>query len=79
MHTGSSLSLINKSTCDSIASKNSMQPLQKSKVKLKTYTGELVGILGTAKVEVTHGEVKGNLVIYMLLMGRVQISWEEIG
>ena len=39
---GSSLSLINKSTYDSIASKNHIQPLQKSKVKLKTYTGELV-------------------------------------
>ena len=73
--TGSSLSLINESTYDSIASKNHIQPLQKSKVKLKTYTGELVGILGTAKVEVTHGEVNHNL----LLMGRVQISGEEIG
>ena len=78
--TGSSLSLINKSTYDSIASKNHIQPLQKSKVKLKTYTGELVGILGTAKVEVTHGEVKHNLVIHVVdgkgpnLMGRDWLS-----
>ena len=78
--TGSSLSLINKSTYDSIASKNHIQPLQKSKVKLKTYTGELVGILGTAKVEVTRGEVKHNLVIHVVdgkgpnLMGRDWLS-----
>ena len=38
--TGSSLSLINKSTYDLIASKSHIQILQKSKVKLKTYTGE---------------------------------------
>ena len=71
--TGSSLSLINRSTYDLIASH--IQVLQKSKVKLKTYTGESVGILGTANVEVTYGETK----LYMLLMERVQISWEGIG
>ena len=49
--TGASVSLINKLTYDSIASKTHIQPLQKSDVKLKTYTGELVGILGEAKVE----------------------------
>ena len=56
--TGSSLSLINKSTYDLISSKNHIQVLQKSKVKLKTYTGESVRILGTASVEVTYGETK---------------------
>ena len=75
--TGSSLSLINKSTYDLIASKNQIQALQKSKVKLKTYTVE---ILGTANVEVTYGETKHNLVIHVVdgkgpnLMGRDWLS-----
>ena len=78
--TGSSLSLINKSTYDLIASKSHIQILRKSQVKLKTYTGELVGILGTADVEVTHGETKHNLVIHVVdgkgpnLMGRDWLS-----
>ena len=50
--TGASVSLINKLTYDFIASQYHIQPLQKSDVKLKTYTDELDGILGEAKVEV---------------------------
>ena len=80
LDTGASLSLINKSTYDSIASQSQIQPLQKSDVKLKTYTGEPVGILGATKVEVKYGEVKHNLVIHVVdvkglnLMGRDWLS-----
>lgn len=48
-----------------------------NQVKLKIYTGELVWILGTANVEVTHGETKHNLVIHGKgpnLMGRDWLS-----
>ena len=71
--TGASVSLIKKHIYDSIASKSHTQPLQKSEVILKTYTDELVGILGAAKVE--H-----NLVIHVVegkgpnLMGRDWLS-----
>ena len=40
--------------------------MQKSEVKLKTYTDELVGILGEVKVEVKYGEIKHNLVIHVV-------------
>ena len=73
-------SLIKKLTYDSIASKTHIQPLQKSEVKLKTYTGELFGILGEAKVKVNYGEIKHNLVMRVVdgkgsnLLGRDWLS-----
>ena len=54
--TDASLSLINKATCDRICSRSHTQALQKTDVYLKTYTGEVLCILGTAKMLVTYGE-----------------------
>ena len=54
--------------------------MQKSEAKLKTYCGELVGILGEAKVEVKFGEIIHNLVIPVVdgkgpnLLGRDWLS-----
>ena len=78
--TGASVSLINKLTYDSITSKTHIQPLQKSEVKLETYTSELFGILGEAKVEVKYGEITRNLGIHVVdgkgpnLLGRDWLS-----
>jgi len=51
LDTGVSFSFISKSTYDSIANQI---PLQKSNVKLTTYTDEPVGILGATKVKVKY-------------------------
>lgn len=64
--TGATVSLINKHAHNAIESKSHTQQLQKSEIKLKTYTGESVGILGEAKVEVKYGEMKHNLVIHVV-------------
>ena len=74
--TGASLSLINKATYDLISRQSHTQALQKTDVQLKTYTGEAVCILGTAKVQVNYGEQNYQLLVYVVdgkgpnLMGR---------
>jgi len=74
--TGASLSLINKATYDRICSRSHTQALQKTDVHLKTYTGEALCILGTAKIQVKYGEITQQLHVYVVdgrgpnLMGR---------
>ena len=76
LDTGASLSLLNKNTYEKIPSLQ----LQPTDVQLKTYTGEVVQILGEAKVTVNYGEQMQQLVAYVVngngpnLMGRDWIS-----
>ena len=56
LDTGAALSLINKSTYQKIAQASQLNPLQPSRVQLKTYTGERINILGTTAVRVCCGE-----------------------
>ncbi len=68
------MSLINAATYHKIA--NSSEPLKPAQIKLKTYTGECIALLGTTTVRVKCGEAKEELLIYVAdgegpnLMGR---------
>ena len=53
LDTGASLTVINKSTYNKIGAE-SVSPIKESKVKLKTYTGECIPILGTINVQVQY-------------------------
>ena len=53
LDTGASLTVINKSTYNKIAAE-CLSPIKESKVKLKTYTGECISILGTINVHVQY-------------------------
>ena len=76
LDTGASLSLLSKSTYEQIPSLQ----LQPTDVQLKTYTGEVVQILGEVKVTVNYGKHKQQLVVYVVngngpnLMGRDWLS-----
>ena len=76
--TGVSLPLINKATYDRICSRSHTQALQTTNVHLKTYTGEALCILRTAKMLITYGEITQKLQVYVVA-GEVQILWEETG
>ena len=52
LDTAASLSLLNKATYEKIPGLQ----LQSTDVQLKTYTGEVVQILGEAKVTINYGE-----------------------
>ena len=50
LDTGSGLTIINEQMYSKIAQPNQLNPLQKSDIILKTYTGEKIDILGSTKV-----------------------------
>ena len=54
LDTGAALSVISHATYQNIVQKSRIPVLEKSEVKLKTYTGEEVNILGSAKVDVRY-------------------------
>ena len=53
LDTGASLTVINQPTYNKIGAE-SVSPIKESKVKLKTYTGECIPILGTINVHVQY-------------------------
>ena len=62
LDTDASLLLLNKQICDKIPNIQ----LQPTDVQLKTYTEEVVKILGEAKVTVNYGEQTQQLVVYVV-------------
>ena len=76
LDTGASLSLLNQQTYKKVPNLQ----LQPTDVQLKTYTGEVVQILGEAKVTVNYGEQTQQLTVYVVngngpnLMGRDWLS-----
>lgn len=76
LDTGASLSLLCKSTYKTIPGMQ-LQPID---VQLKTYTGEVVQVLGEAKATVMYGKQTQQLVVYVVngngpnLMGRDWLS-----
>ena len=50
LDTGSGLTIINEQMYSEIAKPNQLNPLQKTDIILKTYTGEKIDILGSAQV-----------------------------
>ena len=78
LDTGAALTLINRETYHRIAT--SSQPLEKTKVKLKTYTGETIELLGAANFKVVYSGIEEELLTYVVdgegpnLMGRDWIN-----
>ena len=76
LDTGASLSLLCKRTYEKIPGLQ----LQPTDVQLKTYTGEVVQVLGEAKATVSYGKQTQQLVVYVVngngpnLMGRDWLS-----
>ena len=48
--TGASLSLISKATYDKLQSSATLPPLKSEQIKLRTYTGEEINVLGSVSV-----------------------------
>ena len=74
--TGTEVSLIFEGTRESLFPL--MQPAQSS-VILKTYTGEVIPIVGKLQVNVQYGEQTKRLRVIILLLALDPVSWAEIG
>lgn len=74
--TGASFSLINSETYQRISQSSLTKLLEPTRVKLMTYTGERIKLLGTATVDVKYADSVEEIVIYVAegdgpnLMGR---------
>ena len=67
LDTGAAVSLINSSTYKRIAQASQVQqPLLKSKVTLKTYTGELINTLGRTTTLVRYGGKKETMEVHVV-------------
>ena len=65
LDTGASLSIMSKNTfCKHWPNR----PLESTTRKLRTYTGEPIGVLGTAQVQVTHGKNSAELQLMVVDM-----------
>jgi len=84
--TGASLSLVSETIFRRLWPS---RPLQPTTVQLKTYSGELLPVLGTVQVHVSHGNQTANLPLLVVqtdgpsLLGRnwlekLQLDWQQI-
>ena len=64
--TGASVSVVSQETYQIIRGSGHTQQLQPSEVRLKTYTGETIGVLGQLPVEVRYGETDYKLVVQVV-------------
>ena len=67
LDTGAAVSLINSATYQRISQASQLNPLEKSKVTLKTYTGELINTLGQTTTLVRCGG-KGETLKYLKML-----------
>ena len=65
LDTGASLSIMSKNT---FRKHWPNRPLESTTRKLRTYTGESIGVLGTAQVQVTHGKNSAELQLMVVDM-----------
>lgn len=84
MDTGASLSVLNETTYQQIKAQTFAAPLQPTRCKLRTYTGENIQVLGTTEMKVLYGETQLYLPIHVVkcggpnLMGRDWLSQFEV-
>ena len=87
--TGASLSLISEATYRKLWPKDKAPQMESTQIKLRTYTGEELEVLGTINVDVTFKEQLQNLRLVIVagegpsLMGRdwlrkIQLDWNEL-
>ena len=76
LDTGAAVSVITQRTYQKIAQQNHFQPLQHSDLKLKSYSGETIPVLGQVPVVVKHRQQECELFVHVVdgegpdLMGR---------
>ncbi len=56
LDTGASVSILSEETYQTITGQSDAEPLQESTLRLTTYTGECIPVLGRASVAVRYGE-----------------------
>ena len=89
LDTGASATIISEATYKSLWKKSTRPLLKPSKVKLRTYTGEELEILGALQVTVEYEEQKKNLTLLVAagsgpsLLGRdwlleIQLNWQQL-
>ena len=87
--TGASMTLISKTTFDTLWSPHTAPSLQPTGSKLRTYTGESIEVLGAANVNVSFQEQHKQLQLLVVggngpsLLGRdwlsqIRLNWEEL-
>ena len=87
--TGASLSLISKTTYKKLWESDTLPELQQTAVKLRTYTGEEIRVLGCINVKVQSKEQEAHLPLLVVkgngpsLLGRnwltkLRLNWQEI-
>ena len=80
LDTGATLSLISENTYKKIFPVETAPHILNSKAQLKTYTGEVIKVLGAIEVEVTHNEQKKQMNLLVVagdgpsLLGRDWLS-----
>ena len=89
LDTGATLSLISEKTYKELFPAETAPHLQSSKAQVKTYTGEVIKILGAVEVEITHNEQKRQLNLLLVagegpsLLGRdwlshIRLDWSTL-
>ncbi len=80
MDTGASATIISNSTYLQLKQEYRIQELERGDIRLKTYTGEAIQVLGKVKVQVSYNNCNLNLGVYVVegqgpnLMGRDWLS-----
>ena len=67
--TGASVTVVTQATYQKIKASSHIQPLQHSRVRLRTYTGETIPVLGQVPVKVSCGEKVHTLVVQVVKGG----------
>ena len=89
LDTGATLSLISENTYKKIFPVETAPHILNSKAQLKTYTGEVIKVLGAIEVEVTHNEQKKRMNLLVVagdgpsLLGRdwlshIRLDWSTL-
>ena len=89
LDTGATLSLISENTYKKIFPVETAPHILNSKAQLKTYTGEVIKVLGAIEVEVTHNEQKKQMNLLVVagdgpsLLGRdwlshIRLDWSTL-
>ena len=66
LDTGASASIICEETYRSIADQGMFEPLQEPTIKLNTYTGESIPLLGSAPATVSYGQREETLMVHVV-------------
>ena len=66
LDTGASVSVLNQATYERISKNGALPPLQPPQVKLKSYTGEAIPVLGTTTLKARYKAKKCDVVVHVV-------------